>query len=59
MKEDFPYKECNLCRTLDDCKHRDKPDNELGIELPPDECIKAMSVMRRTMRKRKINKDKN
>jgi len=54
--DDFPYPECKLCRTLDDCKYREKPDDELSMELPPDICPKPFNVMRRTMRKRKLNK---
>jgi len=51
-KKDFPFNECKLCRTLDDCPNPDLPTDELGMSLPPDECPKPMNIMRRTLRKR-------
>jgi len=58
-KYDCPYEECLLCKTIDDCKHADKSDDEMSSALPPDNCPKSMEVMRHTLHKRKLDKFKN
>jgi hypothetical protein len=55
-KEDLPFLECNLCRTLDDCKHVDKTSDDIITWLPPNECPKPFIIMRRTTRKWKLSK---
>jgi len=56
LKDDLPYVECKFCRTLDDCKHVDKPTDGLSMGLPPDICPKPINVMRRTVKKHKLDK---
>ncbi len=55
--DDFPYPECENCWTLADCKHAEKGIG-LESELPPDNCPKPMVIMRRTMHKRKLDRNK-
>ena len=58
MKTDeLPYPECEKCRTLADCKHVEKGIG-LESELPPDNCPQPMAIMRRTMHKRKLDRNK-
>lgn len=54
-----PYPECESCKTLDDCKHKDLPLDEAGLLMPPDVCLKAIEVMRHTLHKRKFERYKN
>ena len=58
IDEPYPYPECKLCRTVDDCKHADKPEGEFHIPMPPDNCPKPINVMRRTLRKYKRNENR-
>ena len=54
---DAPYPECEQCRTLADCRHAEKGEG-LETELPPDNCPKPMEVMRHTLHKRKLDRNK-
>jgi hypothetical protein len=58
-KDNLPYEQCGECKTLDDCKHKDLPLDEVGLPMPPDACPKAIEVMRRTLNKRKFERYKN
>lgn len=56
MKKDDIYPECEKCRVLDDCPAPEIADNMLGSPLPPNGCPRPMEVMRRTVKKHKLNK---
>jgi len=56
MKEDYPYPECYKCRVLDDCPFPEVANDMLGSPLPPANCPHPMEVMRRTVRKHKLDK---
>jgi hypothetical protein len=53
MKAENPYKECEKCKTLEDCPHPDVQ-SEVGMSLPmpPDCCPKPIDVMKATLKKR-------
>lgn len=53
MKEQYPYKECELCKDLGDCAHPDISDNFMGTPLPPDDCPRSVEIMKNTNKKHK------
>lgn len=55
--DDLPYEECPTCKTLADCKHVEKGVG-LETEMPPDNCPKPIVVMRHTLHKRKLDRNK-
>jgi len=59
MNNESPYPECPTCKTLADCKHAEKATDELGEDLPPDNCPQPVAVIRRTLHKRKLDRFKN
>jgi len=56
MKIEYPYPECETCKTLGDCKHPDVAEDGMGSPLPPSNCPKPMEVMKETVKKRKRKK---
>jgi len=59
MKTEYPFKECEICKVLDDCPCPDVTDDCLSMPMPPDECPKPIETMKRTREKHKLNKAKN
>lgn len=53
MNTEAPYKECESCKTINDCPHPDVAIDGLGTPLPPDCCLKPMDVMRETQKLKK------
>ena len=53
MKNDPPYKECEQCKDLSDCKHVDVATDGLGTVLPPDNCPKTNKIMAETEKRRR------
>jgi len=50
---DFPFKECELCKTLGDCPCPDVAQDLMGSPMPPPNCPKEIEVMKQTYKKRK------
>ena len=58
MKTVYPFKECEICKVLDDCPCPDVTDDYLPTPMPPDECPKPIETMKRTREKHKLNQIK-
>lgn len=48
-----PYPECEHCQDLLDCKHVDVLRDGLGSPMPPDNCKRAVEIMKLTYKKHK------
>ena len=55
MKFDYPFEECEECRTLDDCPAPDMggEDERLCLPMIPDVCPKPITVMKATLKRHK------
>jgi hypothetical protein len=54
-KDNYPYPECESCKSLEDCKHPDVAQDGYGSPLPPEVCPHPIETMRVTLKKRKSN----
>ena len=57
MKQEYPYKECETCKTLEDCPHPSVSDDLYGTPIPPPNCPKPKEVMEATKKKRDVFKE--
>jgi hypothetical protein len=48
------YDECKDCETLDHCPHSDVERNGFSTPMPPDGCPKPVTIMRNTLKKKKL-----
>jgi len=53
MENEYPYKQCEVCRTIADCPHPSIADDMMGTPIPPPECPKPMDVIKATANLRK------
>jgi len=52
-ESDYPYKECESCKTIADCPHPDCDNDMLGSPMPPEICLRPIEVMNETLKSRK------
>jgi len=53
MEKNNPFKECETCKTLADCKHVNVAQDMMGTPMPPDNCPKPIEVIRQTLKLKK------
>jgi len=53
MTYDNPYPECEWCKDLGDCPCPDVDSDGLGSMMCPDDCPKAIDIMKATLKKKK------
>ena len=59
MKSENPYPECETCKDLGDCPHPEVAQDGMGTNMTPDCCPKPIEVMKATVKKRKLFRNKN
>jgi len=52
-ESDYPYPECESCKTIADCKHPDVTMDGLSSPMPPEVCLRPIDVMAETLKSRK------
>ena len=55
MKQEPPYKECELCKDLGDCPSPLVLQDGLGSPTTPEDCPKSNEVLKNTYKKHKRN----
>ncbi len=53
-----PFKECGTCDNIGDCPAPNVDDDGFGTPLPPDVCLKPITVIKNTMKKKNRNEHK-
>lgn len=51
--EAVPYKECEDCRDLGDCRHLEIAEDMMGSPMPPNNCPRPMDILKETYKRKK------
>jgi hypothetical protein len=54
-RNEFPFEECDKCRTLTDCPCPDIKEGEMSLPMIPDCCPRPMEIMAATLKVHKVN----
>ncbi len=59
MESDLPYPECEDCKDLGDCPHPEVENNLMGTPMTPECCPKPIDVMKATLKRKKLLRNRN